>query len=101
MNRTPCLILLIVLSGLWVLLGMINGFVLPMVFAAYSKDPDPSWMLAGSIAMLVIFPTSCAITATGGWRLFIGENYALAWKVALIPVPIMFITGFLLDGGLP
>ena len=46
MNRTPCLILLIVLSGLWVILGMINGFVLPMVFAACSKESDPNWILA-------------------------------------------------------
>ncbi len=101
MKRTPSLILLIVLSGLWVLLGMINGFVLPMVFAAYSHEPDPSWMLAGSIGMLVLFPTSCAITLTGGWRLFIDDKYAQVWKVVLIPVPLMFITGFLLSWGLP
>jgi len=70
-----------------------------MMFAAYGEATETTpWMMA-TIGFLVLFPMSCVTTVVGGWRLFIAERYPLAWKVALIPVPIMVVIGVLLAVG--
>ncbi len=97
-TRTRVLVLLIFLTALWFVLGVVNGFVLPWMFAAYDEAGDAATtLMAVTIAMLVFFPTACVTTVVGGWRLFINERYGLAWKVALIPVPVAVAAGYLLS----
>lgn len=96
------LALLIGLTAFWFVLGIVNGFVLPLMFAAYQEAGEATtWGMRASLACLIFFPMTCVSTIVGGWRLLMGGRPVLAVRVALLPIPLLVLTGLLLATAWP